>query len=75
MTLKELVKVLPAFTMVHVHNKKGRDRAFACQGNPHEFVSGLYNSHCDDIVLIISPISPYHIEVIVKEANNNAPMA
>lgn len=66
MTLKELVKVMVGYTTVHVHDKEGR---FACRGNPHQFTMGLYKSHGDDKVCLVSAISPYNIEVIVEEEN------
>lgn len=76
MKLKELVKTLPGYTMVHVHDDgSNNNHFFACQGNPHQFVSGVYKSHGEDLVKVAIPIRPYHMEVIVQEANNNAPMA
>lgn len=69
MTLKELMEVLPAYTTVSVHDDGSKDQAFACQGNPHQFTTGLYKSHGDDLVVVAVPMSPYHIEVTVKEAN------
>lgn len=65
MTLKELVRVLPVYTMVHVHDQGD---SFACKGNPHEFTYGLYKSHGDDEVHLASPIASYTMEVTVKEA-------
>ena len=63
MTLKDLVRVLPAYTTVHVHDKYG---SFAHKGNPHQFVSGLYKSHADDIVYLANPIDSYRMEIIVE---------
>ena len=65
MTLKDLVRVLPVYTMVHVHDKEDK---FACQGNPHQFTTGLYKSHGNDTVKLATPISSYHLEVTVEEA-------
>lgn len=63
MLLKDLVRILPVYTMVHVHD----EGTFAYQGNPHQFVSGIYKSLGDMPVVIASPILPYHMEVTVKE--------
>lgn len=65
MTLKDLVRVLPVYTTVHVHDKEG---SFAHKGNPHEFVSGLYRAHGDDQVCLANPIDSYRMEITVKEA-------
>lgn len=62
MTLKELMEVLPAYTTVSVHD----DGSFACQGNPHSFVLGLYKSHENDIVKVAVPIAGYHMEITVE---------
>lgn len=64
MTLKDLVRVLPAYTTVYVHDKEG---SFAHKGNPHEFVSGLYKSHADDVVCLATPIDSYRMEIAVEE--------
>lgn len=65
MTLKDLVRVLPAYTRVYVHDKHGN---FAHKGNPHDFVSGLYKSHADDLVCLANPIDSYRMEITVEEA-------
>lgn len=65
MTLKDLVRVLPVYTTIHVHDKDG---SFACKGNPHQFVSGLYKSHAEDIVCLANPIDPYLMEITIEEA-------
>ena len=65
MTLKDLVRVLPAFTRVYVHDKHGN---FAHKGNPHDFVSGLYKSHAYDLVCLASPIDSYRMEITSEEA-------
>ena len=64
MTLKDLVRVLPVYTTVYVHNKEG---SFACKGNPHQFVSGLYKSHAEDIVCLANPIDSYRMEITIEE--------
>ena len=65
MTLKDLVKVLPVYTTVYVHDKEG---SFACKGNPHQFVSGLYKSHAEDIVCLANPVDSYRMEITIEEA-------
>ena len=65
MTLKDLVRVLPMYTTVHVHDREG---SFAYKGNPSQFVSGMYKSHADDKVCLANPIDSYRIEVTVEEA-------
>lgn len=64
MTLKDLVRVLPAYTRVYVHDRHGN---FAHKGNPHQFVSGLYKSHGDDLVCLATPIDSYCMEILVVE--------
>ena len=65
MTLKDLVRVLPVYTTVYVHDKEG---SFACKGNPHQFVSGLYKSHAEDIVCLANPVDSYRMEITIEEA-------
>lgn len=67
MTLKDLARVLPAYTTVYVHDKNG---SFAHKGNPHQFVCGLYESHADDTVCLANPIDSYKMEIIVEEEDN-----
>ena len=64
MTLKDLVRVLPAYTKVHVHDKQG---SFAHKGNPNDFVNGLYKSHADDLVCLANPIDSYRMEITVED--------
>ena len=62
MTLKDLMKVLPAYTTVHVHDEEG---SFARKGNPHDFVVGAYKSSANDLVSAAIPIGSYLMEVTV----------
>ena len=64
MTLKELVRVLPAYTTVYVHDKYGN---FAHKGNPHDFVSGPYKSRGNARVCLANPIDSYRMEITVEE--------
>ena len=64
MTLKELAKVLPAYSTIHVHDKEG---TFSRTGNPHEFVGGTYKNHSNNIVLMACPLTSYTMEITVKE--------
>lgn len=64
MVLRDLARVLPAYTMVYVHDSKGE---FALKGNPHEFTVGLYKSHADDVVSLANPIDFYRMEIVVEE--------
>lgn len=66
MTLKDLMKVLPAYTQVYVHDKDGKA---AYKGNPHEFVMGLYKSLDCSIVLMAVPIHSYTMEITIKEVS------
>lgn len=66
MTLKDLVRVLPVYTMVHVHDKGDK---VACQGNPHQFSTGLYKFLGDAPVHLVTAISPYHVEVVIEEVS------
>ena len=62
MTLKDLARVLAVYTTIYVHDRGDR---FACQGHPHQFVTGEYKSHGDDTVEVVSAIAPYSVEVTV----------
>lgn len=64
MTLKDLVRVLPAYAMVHVHDQ---DHTFAHKGNPHQFTTGLYQNLWDSIVILAVPLDSYAMEVTVVE--------
>lgn len=64
MTLKELMKVLPAYTQVYVHDKEGN---MACRGNPHDFVMGVYKSIANALVLMAVPLHSYTMEITIKE--------
>lgn len=67
MKLKELCKVLPAYTTVHVHDSKGK---FAHKGNPHDFVIGLFMKLGETEVTTVVPLSPYTAEITVEECYN-----
>lgn len=64
MKLKAIVRILPVYITVHVHDKEGN---FAYKGNPHQFIYGLYKSHANDTVCMANPIDSYHMEITVKE--------
>lgn len=64
MTLKELMKVIPAYATVHVHDDKGK---FAHKGHPFDFVNGLYVKFSNLTVEVAIPLSSYVLEVTVKE--------
>ncbi len=63
MTLKDLMKILPAYTTVHVHDKEGE---FAYVGNPHDFVVGAYKSVANNLITMCVPIAPYRVEVVIQ---------
>lgn len=66
MRLKDLMRVLPAYTTVHVHGSKGSYLAY--RGNPRDFCeNGLHKAHAEDIVLAAVPIDSYAVEITVKE--------
>ena len=65
MTLKELMKVLPAYTQVYVHDLEGN---MASRGCPHDFALGLYKSIANATVLTAVPLHSYTMEITIKEA-------
>lgn len=65
MTLKELCRTLPAYTIVHVHDSEGK---FAHKGNPHDFIIGLFMKLGDSKVKTVIPLSSYTAEIIVEES-------
>lgn len=66
MILKDLCKVLPAYTIMHVHDSEGR---FAHKGNPHDFVIGLFSRYSEFKVSMAVPLSSYTMEVTVEEVS------
>lgn len=64
MTLKDLMKVLPAYCTVHVHGTNGD---FALTGTPHTFANGIYSMFADRQVKIACPLSSYTMEVTIQE--------
>jgi len=66
MTLKDLMRVLPPYVTVHVHDKEG---GFAHKGTPGQFVIGLYKDLGDKEVHLAIPLDSYRLEVTVKEAS------
>lgn len=64
MKLKELCKVMPAYTTIHVHDSEGK---FAHKGNPHDFVIGLFAKLGETEVKLITPLSSYTAEITVEE--------
>ena len=66
MTLKELMRVLPTYVTVHVHDKGG---IFAHKGTPGQFVIGPHKDLGDKEVHIAIPLDSYRLEVTVKEVN------
>ena len=77
MTLKELMKILPGWVIVSVHDSNIHDstNGFKAQGNPHQFTQGIYRSHSEEKVALVVPIAPYHVEVWIEGREYNAPMA
>ena len=66
MTLKDLMKVLPAYATVYVHDE---DHTFAHKGNPHQFTLGIYQNICSYVVTMAVPLDSYTIEITIKKEN------
>ena len=62
MTLKDLVRVLPAYATVHVHDQ---DHTFAHKGNPHQFTTGIFQNLCSYTVILAVPLDSYTMEITI----------
>lgn len=64
MTLKDLVRVLPAYATVHVYDQ---DHTFAHKGNPHQFTTGLFQNLWGYTVVLAVPLDSYTMEVTIRK--------
>lgn len=65
MTLKDLVRVLPAYTTVYVHDQ---NHTFAHKGNPHQFTAtGIFQNLWSYSVVVAVPLDSYTMEITIAK--------
>lgn len=68
MILKELMRVMPGYITVYVHDKKGN---FARRSRPPELVDGFHAQYGEWKVCLAVPISSYTMEVTIEEVQTD----